>query len=696
MMNIRRFTLVGGLVAAAGWYMASGQTTETAKGVEELPEMVVTAPTGPRLTPADAHLSLGISADALRLPISASAIDERLNIDQGNRTLRDTLRNVPGVLTGTGNGIHDFFVVRGVDSLNGSLVLMDGLAEPEATFYTLYDVAEVQVLKGPGSFRFGPNALASSVNLVRKGPRDDGFADVRLGLGSHETVRLFFDGNGGLPNAPVDGRLNLFYEQGESHRDLVDHTFYGVSPSAAWQITEADRLSFWFDYQDYEITPDAGVPVLGDTLVLDSKSVTFQEPDDFSEQEVVRAVLVYEHAFNPDVDLRNRTYFTGLDWASRGTVYAGFVAFGQGLEPQPLTLSRYRPTLDDRQERLGNELELAARFATGSVRHDSRVGVDLLRATDDFLIEAPTAPNVNIATGMQSPAFLPDQPVNQGDARTDRLGLYGLDQLQLAAAWSVLVGARVDWLDFEDKERGSERSDTLFSPFGGLVYQPAAAVSLFANVGRGYGLPSTQVVGPRGEPEESRQAEAGAKWRSDDLGWYGQVSAFYLERENVAIPTSAGIFSENGSQVAQGVEVELAGEPRDGLRLRLAYGYLDSELDTFTEQMGPVVVDRSGNTAPLSPEHTVQFWSEFDLPGGWGLGLGLRGVSDFYIAPDNVYQVDGYVTADGAVFYRRDSWWGALHVYNMTDETYYGRGTGSTSVIPEDGVSVLAEVGVRL
>lgn len=204
------------------------------------------------------------------------------------------------------------------------------------------------------------------------------------------------------------------------------------------------------------------------------------------------------------------------------------------------------------------------------------------------------------------------------------------------------------------------------------------------------------MLGPRGEPEESQQVEGGLKWKSDENGWYGQLSMYQLERDNISIPDSSGLFSENGSQVSKGVELELAAEPREGLRLRFVYGYLDSELDAFAEQIGSMIVDQSGNTAPFAPEHTLHFWGEVDVARGWSLGLGLRGVSDFFIAPDNLYEIDGYVTVDGAIFYRRNNWWGALHVYNMTDEMYYGRGTGGTSVIPEDGASILIEAGYRL
>ena len=92
----------------------------------------------------------------------------------------------------------------------------------------------------------------------------------------------------------------------------------------------------------------------------------------------------------------------------------------------------------------------------------------------------------------------------------------------------------------------------------------------------------------------------------------------------------------------------------------------------------------------------MNFWTDYQVTESVGLGLGVRGVSDQYIAPDNQYEIDGTVTVDAAVYYEQPTWYASLHVMNLTDETYYTRGQGNTSVIPEDGVSVMSYVGVRL
>ena len=78
----------------------------------------------------------------------------------------------------TGFGVFDFFTVRGFDSLSSGLVLTDGVPEPESTFYPLYNVRQVEVLKGPAAFLYGGNPLSGAVQIVRKQPRPSRFAEA--------------------------------------------------------------------------------------------------------------------------------------------------------------------------------------------------------------------------------------------------------------------------------------------------------------------------------------------------------------------------------------------------------------------------------------------------------------------------------------------------------------------------------------
>ena len=101
------------------------------------------------------------------LPVSASVVPRSLLDAQDAFVLGDALKNVSGVSVGTGFGVFDYFTIRGFDSLSSGLVLTDSVAEPESTFYSLYNVRQVEVVKGPAAFLYGGNPLAGAVQLVR-------------------------------------------------------------------------------------------------------------------------------------------------------------------------------------------------------------------------------------------------------------------------------------------------------------------------------------------------------------------------------------------------------------------------------------------------------------------------------------------------------------------------------------------------
>jgi outer membrane receptor protein involved in Fe transport len=67
--------------------------------------------------------------------------------------------------------------------------------EPESSFYPLYNVRRVEVVRGPAAFAYGPNPLSGAVNLVRKQPTGGRFADVSVGYGSFDEFIGSLDAN---------------------------------------------------------------------------------------------------------------------------------------------------------------------------------------------------------------------------------------------------------------------------------------------------------------------------------------------------------------------------------------------------------------------------------------------------------------------------------------------------------------------
>jgi TonB-dependent siderophore receptor len=633
--------------------------------------------------------------------VTVSVVPRSLLRDQAGFVLGDALRNASGVTVGTGFGVFDFFTIRGFDSLTGGLVLTDGIAEPESTFHPLYNVRQVEVLKGPAAFLYGGNALAGAVQIVRKQPMNGRFGDASFTYGSFQTFEGALDGNVATGDGKLALRLNGTWQGTDNFRDVGDGTIAAVNPSLLWRPDDRTRLAVGFEYVRSDWPPDSGLPFVGASgsdLAPVPQETSYQSSFDESEQDVYRLRFEAERKLGGNVTLRNRLYFTELGWGSTGTLVNGAFPFPDGNTYVVRTLV----LLDDKQRLLGDQLELNSSFKTGPVGHDVLAGVELVRLTDRFVQDVALLDPLNLLDPVEPPQSQTPVPIPAfglaGDSRSLVFAPYIVDRLALSKKWQAFVGARLDTLDYEDEATGTSRDDTKLSPLLGLVFSPTSALSLHASGGTAFAPPSTQVVGPR-EPETSRQAEVGAKLQFLGGKAFLGVSGYALQRENIAIPDSSGLLTQAGDQRSRGVEVDFSAEPAQGLVTYANYAFTDAELTRFAEAVitpvGPVLFDRSGNTPAFVPRHLVNVWVSKELRNGLGAAAGLRALSEQFVGEDNRYTIPGYATLDAAVFYKTSRARLSVNLKNITGTDYATRGFGGVSAIPARPFECVARVELR-
>ncbi|HEY7409892.1 MAG TPA: TonB-dependent siderophore receptor [Vicinamibacteria bacterium] len=632
------------------------------------------------------------------VPLSLSVVPASLLRDQAAFVLSDALRNVSGANAAVSFNVFDAFTVRGFDSLTGGLVLTDGVAEPEATFYPLYNVRQVEVLKGPASFLYGGNPLAGAVQIVRKQPGNARFAEISATYGRFDTFEGSLDANAASADGRLSFRLNGVWQGTDSHREIGDGSIAAVNPSLTWRPDDATRLNASFEYARSDWPPDAGLPFVGEsgeTLAPVSSALSYQSPFDFSEQDVYRVRVEAERRLG-GITLRDRFYYTELGWDSSGTLLSGVFPFPDGRQ----YVIRNLVSLEDRQRLLGNQLELTAGFRTGPVGHDLVFGLETSRLADTFVQDVALLGPVDMLAPVEDPNAPPPVTLpafgQAGDGRAVVIAPYLVDRLALSSKWQAFAGARLDHIDFEDLPR-SDRADTQFSPVLGLVFSPTGDVALHASAGTGFAPPSTQVAGER-EPETSRQVEAGLKVKLLAGKAFVGAAGYAIERENIAIPDGSGLLSQAGDQRSRGFEVDLSAELSPGLISYASYAFTDAELTSFAElvltPVGPMLLERSGNTPPFAPRHMANVWLSKEFTGGLGLAAGVRALSSQFVAEDNRYSIGGYATLDGLVSYRIGRARLAVNLKNITGTDYATRGFGGVAAIPGRPFEILGRIDV--
>jgi iron complex outermembrane receptor protein len=633
-------------------------------------------------------------------PASVSVVPEVIIETQEARILSDALKNVSGVNVATGFGVFDYFVIRGFDSLDTGLVLTDGAFEPDSTFYQLYNTQQVEVLKGPTAFLYGANPLSGTVNLVRKQPLAAKFANFKLSYGSFNTYRGVADLNVATPDGRVAFRLNGLYQGSDFYRDDKKNDLGAINPSLMVLLNEKTPLTVNFEYVDNEFEPDTGLPLVNNQIPDVSRKRSYQSPLDVSDQKIYRLRVDFDTEVSPNFTLRNKFYYTDLDWQSDGTLLAGTFPdpFGSVQVVRSMTL------LDDRRKSLGNQLEGMFSFSTGSVEHNLMTGFEARRLTDVFTLDVAALPLIDLYSPVETtaePLFIIPGQSTAADSRAVNLGLYFVDQLRVSEKLQFFLGARWDRLDYDDEVTETARDDNEISPMLGLVISPRPDLSFYANYGRAFAPPSSRVVGER-KPEESRQIEVGVKKDLPQLKGLATVAYYDVERNDIGIPDANGFTQQTGNQRSRGIELELAVDVYRGWLTSVSYAYNDSELTSFSElvftgaQPPFFVFDRSGNVAPFAPKHLFNLWTTGEVARGFRVGGGARHVSRQYIAPDNAFAIEGYVTLDAMVSYGRKGWLLKVNFRNLTNRDYETRGFGNSAVIPADPFAVYANIEFSL
>jgi len=653
-------------------------------------------------------------------PISVGVVTRSLFDRQHSVTLRDALKNISGVNVQNGFGTHDFFLMRGFESLSGGLVLTDGVSEPEVSFYNLYNIERVEVLKGPAAFLYGGNPLAGAANLVRKQPRFSNFARVLGSYGEFQSFRGTFDA--GLTNrkANLAFRINGLWQDSENFRDDKDNNSYAINPAMTWKISDLSALTANFEYVNSDYQPDSGLPLLFSFNELFQPVVagipdvprerSYQTPLDNSDQEMFRFRLDYRRRLNSNVLLRNKFYFTQLRWQSTGTLISG--AFPDFQAPGRFNVSRLLNQLDDDQRFVGNQLELQWSFGSSAVRHRLLTGVETARFADTFDLRFGQIADIDLFQPVETVRSIDEillAPVAVGDGRSLILAPYLLDQISLSDKLQLFAGGRFDVINYQDERTdfdfvtqiplpsATERNYAKFSPMAGLLIEPTQNLSLYANAGQSFRPPSVTVPGDP-KPEESTQFEIGAKFEARDGRFTSSFAAYHLKKDNITILDQTGVSRQNGDQRSRGLEFELAAQWQPGLHTYVTYTFTDAELTAFREfdNLTRQLADRSGNTPAFVPEHMINFWATKELQNGLGIGGGFRYVSSQFIDEDNAFEIDAYVTFDATLYFTLDKWRWSLNIKNIADRHYETRGFNQFSVTPAKPRALYAAVDFTL
>ena len=143
----------------------------------------------------------------------------------------DFIARVPNMtLVETQNAGNAFVVVRGISQARNSepsvAVLVDGVLETNPAEFNqeLFDIEQIEVLKGPQGALYGRNAIGGAIIIRTRDPGDEFEGRVKLGVGNGSSVRAQAGISGPIGDGSLKYRASLSYYDTDGY---IPSTFLG-------------------------------------------------------------------------------------------------------------------------------------------------------------------------------------------------------------------------------------------------------------------------------------------------------------------------------------------------------------------------------------------------------------------------------------------------------------------------------------
>lgn len=657
--------------------------------------------------PAPEIASPKFTQPLLETPRTVAVIRDEVFLAQGATTLRDVLRNTPGITFQAGEGgtaPGDVFSMRGFSS--GNDVLLDGVREPGAYTRDAFNLEQVEVVKGPSGAIAGRGGTGGTVNLVTKTPKPDSFTRATLAGGTADASRVTVDAN--APLGSIDGaavRLAAMVTSGGvPGRDVTHNSSWGIAPSLSFGIGKPSRFTLAYQHLAQDNVPDYGLPwaALQSQPKVDQSNFYGLEGYDYENVQSDIATATVERDLRDGWTLRNVARWADNHRDSAITA------------PRPPNRQLQQRLMD--QGQLTNQTSITGSFDTAGVRHDLVGGIEVGRESTYIRRQSQTTnqPQTDLENPDPHQQPLGPMPENHGNPEDTTLalaGIYAFDTMQFGARWEVTAGLRWDSaeVDYEltNASTGAKtrlgRDDRMLSWNSGVVFKPRANTSLYASYATSFN--PTVEAGAGGAalsdapnsvnnvnlaPEKSRNLEIGAKWESGGGRAIATAALFRTEKTNAR---TRGATNEpyvlDGEQRVEGVELSLTGNLTDRWSVLAGYAHLDSE---FVASRNPL---EEGAVLAFVPENSFNVWTEGRLPAGFSVGAGAQFMDSVFRNAANTAEVPSYWLVSAMAAYQVSRTLTLrLNVNNAADAQYVDR-VGGGHYIPGPGRSVMltAEVG---
>ncbi|WP_428224554.1 TonB-dependent receptor [Flavobacterium sp.] len=629
-------------------------------------------------------------------PLAISKLSEKQINETKATAVFELVNKTPGVMMANlGNEQHSMAIRQPMTTNAYFLYLEDGLPiRPLGVFnhnalleINQFNLQNIEVVKGPVSSLYGPEAVGGAINLISKKPSLKNEMKVGFQGDQFHYNRFQAMGSGTLGKFGfhISGLTSI---QKNSWMTYSDYEKYNINGRFDYTFNKMHKLIATVFYGDYYSQ------MSGSVNEYSFYHRTYKSLTDFAyrKSEGLRSKLTYE-----------------LNWnANAQTQFTAFL----------------------RKNNLGQNPSYSIKktndkfLFTGEVNSNSFKSYGLLLQH----IQKINFMNTNVVAG----GLFDRSPIDYWAYRIDLKGIYDFDgkvidryeliterpdvrlkeyngsifnyagfvQFKTTPFKKMVLTAggrydkmKIDYFNAISMKEGDKQYDQFTFKLG-LNYNPFSFAGLYANYAQGFAPPGASVIfetkagtGKNGVPAEFNYDLKSAIFNNYEVGgWFKLLSqnlvidysVYYMQGKNELINTrlvdNSTDYRSVGETLHKGVELGLNYKPFSQLNLRVGGAYSEHKFIEFVLPTNSLdgVKDLNGKEMPSAPRWVAN--TELSYYPKWlpnfRIATEMQYVSSFYQDQINTVKYDGYQVFNGRVAYKIKGVEAYLNVMNFTDKLY--------------------------
>lgn len=603
--------------------------------------------------------------------------------------LEEVINMIPNLNWAGGSSRPRYFQIRGI----GERSQYEGAPNPSVAMIiddidfssmgmlaSLFDVSQVEVLRGPQSARYGANAIAGMINVQTRDPGADFEFNSQLIVGDYDTLGTALSVSGSLSDDnSVLGLVSINQYQNNGFRDNPylgrDDTNQkdelSLRAKLHWQTSSQSQLKVTLLNADYNNGYDTWALDNTYTVLSDKPGKDSQKTNAIAgrwefQGESLDWVAIATHA-----DSDAKASFDG-DWGN--PEYWG--------ENGP-----YDFTSDTDRERSTNTQELRVLSKPAQQPGDMDWVAGLYRQNLDEHNDIIDYYNGSVYRDFNS-SF---------DAQTT--AVYAQTHWLVSQATDISVSLRRE----RREARYTDSNPLLFTPTDTMTggdfsvrHQLNDQLTLWGSIARGYkaGGFNLSLSVPDNlrqyDPEYLWNYELGLRGQSVDQSLRWSVSIFEMDRQDVQIDTSQQLdpndpltfiyLTDNAAEgVNRGIEFETDWQLNQNWSLAASVGYLDTEISSLVGGDQSLV----GRDQPHAPNYMASVALSYANDEGWFGRLEWTGKDEFYYSFSHQQKAPSASLINLKAGYEKNNWTYYLWARNLTNEYHSVRGFYFANEPPE-------------